>query len=118
MVVKISGVAPHVDGDYELDLASFTNRELHRIKQISGVRGAEVIDAVFAGDAAFACAVAAIVCQRAGKRVSEDFFLDAPGGVVHFDFPALAEDDGDPPTSVPRKRGTKKSSSGSGSESS
>lgn len=114
MKVEISGIAPHVDGSYELDWTSFTNRELHRIKLVSGVRPAEVLDAFVTGDAAFACAVAAIVCERAGKRVIEDFFLDAPGGVIHFTFETQKTegDEDDPPTSPRRKPGTRKRSSG------
>lgn len=110
MKLEITRIAPHIDGIYDVDLASFTNRELHQIKVASGVRPPEMLDAFVYSDAAFACAVATIACQRANKRINEEIFLDAAGGSIKFVFEEQ-EDDVDPPT-LPGKPGTKPRRSG------
>jgi hypothetical protein len=42
----IEGVLPGWDGRYEFPDFSFTNGELYRIKQMSGIRAGELIEAL------------------------------------------------------------------------
>lgn len=109
MKVVISEVAPHIDGEYALP-APFTNDELHQIKLESGVLPTGLLDALIGGDAAFACSVGAIVCQRAGKRINHRLLMEHDAGCIHFMIEDPVEDD-DPPT-APGKPGSKKKRSG------
>jgi hypothetical protein len=69
------------DGEYRFDLFSLiniggrdalTSREQHRIRQVAGVRGAEVVDAVTALDAATMVVLAAVILERQGRAVTEE----------------------------------------------
>lgn len=117
MKLEISDVAPHINGSYDLDLASFTNRELHQIKIASGVRPLELTEALVYSDAAFICAVAEIAITRTGRRINHDILMDAAGGSIKVSFGEPVEDDPENPT--PRaKPATRRKSSGSRSKSS
>lgn len=86
--IKLSGVPPY-DGEYELPDA-FTNRELHYIKQVSGVRAAEIPEASKAGDVGLLIALAAITLQRAGHAdLNIDVLWEASGE----NFEAVEEED-------------------------
>jgi hypothetical protein len=83
--VTIAGI-PGVDGEYLLDLDDqFTNRELHLIKQLSGVRAGEVGEAFAAGDNDLIVALTLIALKRAGREVSVDLIWDAKAGGVTFE---------------------------------
>lgn len=78
-----------LDGEYDCNLGemlslgspeALTNREGHRIKQMSGVRAGELDDALEAGDNDVMLALAAIVLSRAGKTFDDDVLWDAPMG--------------------------------------
>lgn len=105
MQIIVSNLAPHVDGTYELDWTQLTNRELAEVKRISGIRPTEMLDALLASDAAFACAMAIIAARRHGKLIPEDVILDSVGGNIKFDFTEGAADE-IPPTK-PRRRAAK-----------
>lgn len=81
----IEGIPP-LDGEYEFDFAelldSLTNREYHVIKVMTGVRAAEVFEAMEAGDTDLVMALAVIILRRRGKRVDEDRFWDAEAGTA------------------------------------
>lgn len=96
--IKISGIPGH-DGDYQIDASFFTNRELHKIKQLSGVRAGELQEALNAGDSDVIVAVAVIAMQRNGKAVNEDAIWDAPAGGIAF----VGGDAADPPAPAPSK---------------
>jgi hypothetical protein len=84
--VIIEGLSPLADGEYEFDW-DFTNRDLHEIKQISGVRAGELEEAGKAGDNDLIVAVAHIVLHRYGKDIPLDVLWDAPAGAkINFDF--------------------------------
>jgi len=98
-----------LDGEYEFPLEGMltlgdpeclTGREGHRIKQITGLRMGEFMDAVEAGDSDTMIAIGLTVLNRAGKRVDEDTVWDAPLGSFEF-APIKKEeepgDDADPP---------------------
>lgn len=99
--VKIEGVSPAFDGEYPLDLSYFTNRELHLIKQVSGVRAGELDEALGAGDNDVFVAVALIAAKRAGKDIPVDMLWDAPHGKVTLETDASEEDEADPPVPSP-----------------
>jgi hypothetical protein len=103
---------PALNGEYECDVIemlsldqpeSMTNREGHRIKQMSGVRAGEYEDALEAGDNDFMVALAAIVLTRRGKRFDESVLWDAPmGSGVTFEIGEREEEgeDPDPPSAA------------------
>lgn len=83
LVVK--GLA-HLDGEYEFDLyellgigtaTSLTNRELHRIKVMTGIRAGELLDSLAAGDNDVVVALAAVILTRRGKTFDENRLWDA-----------------------------------------
>lgn len=113
--IKIEGVLPY-DGEYDLDVSYFTNRELNIIKRLSGVRAGELDEAFGAGDNDLIVALAVIALRRAGKTAAEDAIWDAPSGKITFVADEV-EADADPPVipSSLRSDGEKPASSGNGS---
>lgn len=109
MKVLIKGVAPHLDGEYALDLSSFDLREQHFIRTVSGLYPVQWPEAIFGSDGGMAVALATIVCRRKGKLMNEEIFFDAPGGSIGYEFEEPAEDN--PPTR-PGKPGSSEKSSG------
>jgi len=98
IVLTVEGVLPW-DGKYDFPDFAFTNRELHRIKQISGVRAGELIEALDANDRAAVVGVAVVVMGRHGKLVDPDDLWDATAGAFYLEFVADAgEGVADPPT--------------------
>ena len=63
--LKITNLPPY-DGEYEIPSAGWTNRELHFIKQTSGVRAGELEDAMRAGDMGVLVALSVVILRRAG----------------------------------------------------
>lgn len=74
------------DGEYDLDVSRFTNRELHTVKQISGVRAGELQDALTAGDNDVLVAMAVIAAHRAGQPIPVEVIWEADAGKIAFDF--------------------------------
>lgn len=108
-LLTIEGIPPY-DCKIEFDIielvGSLTHRELHRVKNISGVRAGELLDALTSGDTDVQLALAVILLNRKGKRVDEEKLWNAPaasGLTITLD-PArddeedLEGDDDDPPT--------------------
>lgn len=101
----IEGIPPW-DGRYEFDWG-FTNLELHRIKEISGVRAGELAEALAASDAAVIVAVAKIVLDRNHKHVDVDELWGGDGGSLRIDLgsdarpPEPAPSESDPTASTP-----------------
>lgn len=74
----IQGLQPY-DGEYELELSGLTNRDYHRIKQLSGVRAGELPEAMKAGDIGVFVAVTEMILKRNGfPEVNVDALWDAP----------------------------------------
>lgn len=63
----VTGI-PAFNGDYPVDISSFTMRELQIIKRMSGVRAGELSEAFSAGDTTLILAVAVIAVRRSGKN--------------------------------------------------
>lgn len=91
--VVLEGVQPW-DGTYDLGDFQFTNRELHRIKEISGLRAGELIDGLEQNDTGAYVGIAVVALARQGKQVAPDVLWDANVGSIRL----LLEDDADPPT--------------------
>jgi hypothetical protein len=105
----IEGVPPY-DGEYELDLGGeFTNRELHTLKTIAGVRAGELEEAADMGDNDLVVAFAVIALQRSGRfpKVNVDAIWDAPVGKVTY-----IEDEEAEPESPPGQEPLAQSSGG------
>lgn len=97
----ITGTPPW-DGEYPFDETSFTNRELHDIKGICGLRAGELGDAMAAGDTDVLVAIASVAMKRNGKSVDVDDLWDAEVGNITFDFTdESAGDDAGPPSVTP-----------------
>lgn len=95
--VRIVGVPPY-DGDHPIDVSYFTNRELHTIKEIAGVRAGQIEQAFADGDTDLVVALAIIALARAGHvRVDRDRLWDAEVGKIDL---VLEEDDVSPPASA------------------
>lgn len=118
--VHIEGLGAY-DGDHPLDVSYFTNRELHLIKELSGVRAGELDEAFKKQDNDLFVALAAIGLQRAGHKVEIDALWDAQVGVIQLVLGDEEEADAGPPSQPPSEPGTSESgsenklSSGSGS---
>lgn len=93
------------NGDHEMELESLTNRELHTLKKISGVRAGELDEAFEAGDNDVLVAFLVIVLERKGhKPVNVDVIWDAPGGSIDFitdEEEKQQADDAGPPSQEP-----------------
>lgn len=99
--LRIEGVLG-VSGEYPFDLDErpFTTGELHLLKEMSGVRAGELMEAMEAGDTDIMVALAMIVLQRHGKQVSQRLLWDSTMGQIMFDFqeePEEEEEDDLPP---------------------
>jgi hypothetical protein len=107
----IEGVPPY-DGGYDLDLAGFTGRELHTIKEISGVRGGELQEALQAGDYDLVVAFAVIVLRRAGKDVDPDEIMNAEVGAITVDLETQATEEEERPPATATPGGEENSNDG------
>ena len=95
--ITVTGI-PGYDGEYPLDLSYFTNKDLHTIKRIAGVRAGEIQAAVDADDNDLAVAFTVIALERNGKAVHEQVLWDAKVGCIAIDHKtAEAEADAVPP---------------------
>lgn len=121
----INDVHVSVNGEYEFDLSSFKNRELHLIKVETGVRAGELEEAFAAGDSDLLVVTAMIVLERLGKAApvqTRTLLWEADAGKIEFKFDdPVAESAGDvlPPASAPPESGeteTSERTSGSVSE--
>lgn len=98
--IKIEGI-DGLDGSYEFDPSFFTNRELHIIKQETGLRAGELGDAVEQGDNDLVVTLAYIALRRLGKpQAVMDALWDAKTGGITL---MLGDEDSDdsPPEQVP-----------------
>jgi len=93
--VIIEGVAPW-DGRYEFADFALTNRELYRIKQLSGIRAGELIEALEANDTAAYVGFAVAIMERNGVKLDPDDLWNAPVGSITIDLGS--GDVADPPT--------------------
>lgn len=104
--LKIDKLHPTIDGEYEFSLSgllsiggpdSLTNRELHVIKTLSGVRLFDLDEAILHGDNDVLVAITKIVLARHGRQVLDDVLWDAPLGRIEMDLEEAEDDAGPPP---------------------
>lgn len=84
MRVEIKG-APPFDGEYEIDAERLTNRDYHTIKQVSGLRANEILEALEAGDLDVLVALAVCALYRAGHKdtkMTAERLLDSESGGI------------------------------------
>ena len=96
----VTGVGPAFDGEYPLDIGSFTMREFQIIKRISGVRGGELSEAFNAGDMDLMVALAVIAVRRSGgnHEAFEKVAWESEVGSIDFVVDEGAADEPDPLT--------------------
>lgn len=114
IVLTVEGVPPW-DGSYEFEDFAFTNRELHRIKQISGVRAGELIEALDVNDTAAMVGVATVILARSDKLVDPDDLWDSTVGSLRLEIVA-DEDDAGPPTTAASGNATPSDDDGGGDD--
>jgi hypothetical protein len=100
---KLLVTIPGLEGTYEFeDITVFSNRELHRIKSMTGLRAGEIQEAFEAGDNDVLVAMGAVILMRSGKQFDDDMLWDAPAGSMSFDFSEQEDPtQGSAPTSEP-----------------
>jgi hypothetical protein len=77
---------PGLEGEYLIHFEDgFTNRELHLIKQLSGIRAGEIGEAFAANDNDLIVALSMIAMQRNGKDVPVDALWDAKVGSIKWE---------------------------------
>jgi hypothetical protein len=95
----ISGI-DGFDGEYPIDIGSFTMRELNIIKRVSGLRAGEIEDALKAGDSDLLVAIATLAVRREGKNWEQFELLAWESDSANFVLVVPEEDDADVPPSV------------------
>lgn len=97
--IIITGI-PGYNGEYDIDLSYLTNKDLHTVKRIAGVRAGEIQAALDAEDNDLAVAFTVIALERNGKAVHEDVLWNAKVGCIELQGDKKTEDEDDavPPT--------------------
>jgi hypothetical protein len=111
--IRIEGV-PQYDGEYPIDVSTLTMRELHQMKQLTGLRLFEFDSALAVGDLDVIVGLAVVSLQRAGKTVDADLIWDAELGAVSL---IVGDDDGPPAESPNEPHSGEQTSSGDASSS-
>lgn len=62
--IVIKGIGRQVDGEYEFDASEFTMGDWRTIKQVSGVRPAEAVEALRTADLTFVVALAVVATKK------------------------------------------------------
>lgn len=90
--IKIEGVAGF-DGEYPFEPGDFTYDDWNLIKQASGVRAGELIEALGANDITVVPALAVIAVRAAGKVVTLDYFRNQKAGSITLDLGGDEDDE-------------------------
>ena len=112
MKLIVDGVPPW-DGEYQFDDFSFTNRELYDIKQLSGLRASELIEALDANDTSAYVGVGMVVLRRHDMKLEADDLWNAKVGSIRIDI----GDDADPPTQTASEEKPSETETSSGGDS-
>ena len=107
----ITDIHEGINGEYPCDLIgmltighpdSLTNRELHRIKVMTGLVASRLFDAINEGDMDAELGIAAVVLDRNGREFQEDWLWDAPmGSAMKFETKADKEEELPPANDAP-----------------
>jgi len=121
--LNVKGVGRRIDGEYPCDIAglvdvsldeALTVAEANFVRDFSGARGGEIVEAFLAGDMAVRSALAMVVLQRAGIPLLNETVLALKSGWAMFDLGVEQEDEAEHPPTVegvePSTNGGKSSS--------
>lgn len=94
MQMTLEGIHPRLDGTYKFDESYFTNRELHAIRELTGLTAGKLEAAFTDLDNDLIMALAMVALMRAGKIDSKtpwtsqevDALWNAPVGKIAMDF--------------------------------
>lgn len=110
--LTIKGLSRRLDGDYKCDIAgmvdisseeALTVREANFIRDFSGARGGEIVEAFLKGDVAVRSALARVVLGRHDIPIREETLLDLKSGWCRFELGAdEAEEDAEEATEAER----------------
>src|SRR5574338_1117675 len=99
----VSSINDAIDGEHPCDILgmltvghpeSLTNRELHRIKVMTGILAGDLFDAINNSDMDASVALAAVILTRSNKTYQDDWLWDAPMGAgITFEIRGGKEDD-------------------------
>jgi len=98
-LIRIEGVPPW-DGEYPINIDALTNRDLHLIKRVSGVRAGELGEEFDRGNNDLIVAITLIAAQRNGVAIPEDDLWDASIGKITLVGDEVEEDLPSAPPSV------------------
>src|SRR5574338_873884 len=120
----VSSINDAIDGEHPCDILgmltighpnSLTNRELHRIKVMTGILAGDLFDAINNSDMDASVALAAVILTRADKSFQDDWLWDAPmGSGLTFEFRKVEEDKIPEADGVPESTPTAKSAPNGG----
>lgn len=96
--VVIQDIPPY-DGEYDIDIGTLTNRELHTIKNVTKLRGGELAEGLVTLDTDVFVGIAYIALQRHGQDPLADLLYDATIGKIRLE---LGYDD--VPPSMPQEK--------------
>ena len=107
--LNVKGVGRRIDGEYPCDIAglvdvssdeALTVAEANFVRDFSGARGGEIVEAFLAGDMAVRSELAMVVLQRAGIPLLNETVLALKSGWAMFDLGVdeQEEEAADPPT--------------------
>jgi hypothetical protein len=99
--LKIEGVLPALDGDYDLDISKFNGHELRIIKDVANVRANELRAAAEAGDYDLVISFAMIALRRKGIPVVADTLLEADVGAITIDYTPVEVEERPPASASP-----------------
>jgi hypothetical protein len=104
---------PPYTGEYELDPYSLTLRERRRMKEVTGLAGIRVMEALLIEDPDVYLGLAIVAIERTNPfKINPDDLLDAPGIKLRIDFTAEEEaDEGAPLGALTNNEGLLKSES-------
>ncbi len=95
--ITLKGI-PGYDGVYEFRMEDVLHKDLHTIKQLTGVRAGELNEALAAGDHDLIVAFTQIALERAGKPIHPELLWEAKLGSIEVE--DVPEDDEENPTPV------------------
>jgi hypothetical protein len=112
----VKGVHDEIDGEHPCDIIgmltighpeSMTNRELHRIKSMTGILAGDLMDAINNSDMDASVALAAVILERRGKTFQDEWLWDAPMGAgITFEIRKVKEEELPPPSDAPKSTPT------------
>ena len=82
--VVIQDVPPY-DGEYDIDIGTLTNRELHTIKKVTGLRGGELAEGLVTLDTDVFLGIAYVALQRHGQEPLAEVLYEATIGKIRLE---------------------------------